>query len=257
MNMYTMSLQINPRNQRVMDRLQRIARANPRATGGGGGRPAGGGYAPRDAGAAYQAPPSYSAAAAPAGFRAGGGLAAAGDKKPLALLLVAFMGYGAAAMTLLFVAFYGREAPLTPLTPVGAISGWNGTLLWALPLTGGLLGLTMAITGAIRRIDDELIFAAAGAGGRGAARVPMGLVLLALSAVSFWAAALLHLIVSGLQEARLDSVLRVFGAVTGVVVLVTAFYDPARLQVLLFGGNVVFLAFAFGWFLGDIFRPEF
>ena len=107
------------------------------------------------------------------------------DKRPLALLLVALMGYGATLFVLLFIAFYGREAPLNPLISFEPISKWNGTLLWALPLSGVLLGITMAITGAIRRLDDELIFRMAGA--RGGANIPMGLVLLVLSAISFWA----------------------------------------------------------------------
>jgi hypothetical protein len=141
---------------------------------------------------------------------------------------------------------------------VAVVSQWNGTLLWVLPLIGVLLGLTMAVTGSIRRIDDELVFSLRpGSGRRGAPQVPMGLVLLALSVVSFWAAALLHTIIAALQEGRLDTLLKVFGAVAGVVLFVTAVYDPSRAQVFLFGGNVVFLAFAFGWLLGDIFRPEY
>jgi hypothetical protein len=40
------------------------------------------------------------------------------------------------------------------------------------------------------------------------------------------------------------------------VLLVTAVYDPGRVQVLLFGGNVVFLALLIGWALGDFFRPD-
>ena len=74
--------------------------------------------------------------------------------------------------------------------------------------------------------------------------------------MNFYAAALLYLIVSFFNEAITPSMLKVFGVVVGVVLILSAFYEPGHGQVLLFGGNVVFLALLLGWVLGDFFRPE-
>lgn len=244
MDMYTMSLQINPRNQRVMERLERLARSS------GGGR-GGGGRAERRYDTASSSARPFPAGAA--GMSAGSSAAALpNDKRPIALLLASLVGYSLVAFLLLYQWFYGGQAPLRPLTPLPFISSWNDSLLWVLPASGFVLGATMAITQFIRRIDDELIFTA----GSRANPVPVGVLLIVLSLLSFWAAALLHLILSALQEARVDSILRVFGGVAFLVLFLTAVYDPGRSQVFLFGGNVAFVAFLAGWALGDIFRPD-
>ena len=85
----------------------------------------------------------------------------------------------------------------------------------------------------------------------------MGFVLLILSAVSFWAAALVHTLLTLLQEGRIGGILRAFGAVVLVLVITGIFYDAdGRGQIFLWGGNVVFLSFIFGWFIGDLFRTD-
>jgi|GEM_PF-541502 len=241
MNMYTMSLQLNPRQPRVQERLERLARS----AAGNAGRT----RTERRFDTSHNSPyPSGGAVAAP---RMNMG-AVRDDKRPLALLLVGVVGYSLVFFLVLYLAFYGTEAPLRPLVPLPFLSGWNAALLTVLPLSALILGATMAITQAIRRVEDELVF---GVGG-GHNPVPMGVLLLVLSLFSFWAAALLHLILSALQEARVDSILRVFGAVAALVLMFTALYEPARTQVFFFGGNLAFLSFVFGWFLGDIFRPD-
>lgn len=111
----------------------------------------------------------------------------------------------------------------------------------------------MSTTGAVRRLEDELIFSRSQSG----FIPPVGPILLLLSAISFWAAALIHILLSVLQEARIAGILRAFGVVAAIVVAAALFYDEAgRGQILLFGGNVVFLSFIFGWFIGDLFRND-
>lgn len=249
-HMYTMALQFNPRNQTVMQRLERLSRPpnsaysgpppgvsaqdiffDNRATGQRGGRP------PRETGTRTSASPRD-----------------APDKRPLATLIVGVIGYGLTFLLILYAALFPgrplRDAPVV-LAP---ISSWSVTLITVMALIGLVLGVTLAATAAIRRIDDELVLP--GARASGGAFLPIGLVLIVVSVLSFYAAALLYTILGFLQESFTPSMARVFGAVIAVVLLLTAVYDPGRSQVFFFGGNVVFLALLIGWALGDFFRPD-
>lgn len=257
MQMYSMSLQINPRNTPLMQRLERMSRASS-ATAGSSSSSAqrvffdnrGVSYDQRGAGGARQQ--RAAAAAAPA---AAPSSAMPGEKRPLGALLVGVFGYGGAFMLVLYAAIFSSN-PLSRMTPgpLSFVPTWNATILTVMALCGLLLGATMAITQAIRRIDDELVLPGAGAGG--GRYIPLGLLMIVISIVSFYAAALLYGIVSFLQESLTASMLRVFGAIMAVTLLLTVVYTPGPFQVLLFGPNVVFLAFVFGWFLGDFFRPD-
>lgn len=260
MNMYSMALQINPRNPSVMQRLERMSRgaaaSDPR-------------YPPS---ARRPAPPPPSARP-PIGYNPGSGAAPPPSapppqtyyaseqeiqRRPIGRLLGALFGYGLAFLTVLYGAFFHGDAPnrftntLSPLlTP---ISTWNTTIIVVMACAGLILGWTMTATLAIRRIEDELLLTGAPSGG--GRFLPLGAVLVVLSFVNFYAAALLYLIVSFFNEAITPTMLRVFGVVVGVVLILGAFYEPGPGQVLVFGGNVVFLAFLLGWVLGDFFRPE-
>ncbi len=270
MNMYTMALQINPRNSTVMQRLERMSRAAQSAnrydTGGGAS-------ADRVFFSNRDTPPTpgsrpFQGAGGSGGARTPGRPASYGrpaasdprDKSPIGLLLTGVFGYGGVFLLLLWATLFlsDNSGKLKPFAPdLAPISSWNGPLLFVMALSGVLLGATMAITGAIRRIDDELLLPGSGvaSGLRGGA-APLGLLLLVVSVVSFYAAALLYVIVAALQEIAMKSMLRVFAAVITITLLLAAVYDPGHVQVLLFGGNVIFLTFAFGWFLGDFFRPD-
>ena len=235
-NMYTMSLQFNPRNTTVMQRLERMSRASTPAqkvffdnrypgTGAASGGPAG----------------SRSEAATP-------------DKRPLGLLIAGVLGYGLTFLLLLYVALIDKGRPLRDApTFLAPISSWSWTLITVMGLAGLVLGFTMAATMAIRRMDDELVLPGARSSG---GFLPLGLILIVVSILSFYAAALLYAIIGFLQESLTPSMLRVFGAVVIVVLLLTVIYTPGPTQVFLFGGNVVFLAFLIGWVLGDFFRPD-
>ena len=250
-NMYTMSLQLNPRNSAMMDRLQRLARGGtatsrqPEAQPEPTRRPV---PTPNATPAGPAVYPTYTP-------RAGSvGAMILPEKRPLLKAFAVIFGYGSAFFVLLTLSLFGRDAPVGegPI-PIAAISHWSGGLLAALLGSGVLIGWTMAVTGAVRRLEDELVFSRAQSG----FLPPMGAVLLVLSAVSFWAAALVHLLLSALQEARVTGVLRVFGAVVLVVLLAGTLYaDIGRGQVFLWGGNVVFLSLVFGWFIGDLFRAD-
>jgi curved DNA-binding protein CbpA len=249
-NAYSMSLQINPRNPSVMHRLERMAQA---AGPGSYARPGGpgassaapgtvaGGYSRADDGA----------------FRAASGRMSRLDdpeKKPLRLLLTWVAGYGGVFLAILYAAMFPGDAPNGSVPILQWVSHWNATITTVLGICGFLLGATMTMSGAIRRIDDELILS--GVAARGGSFLPLGLLMIVVSVVNFYAAAALYAIVTALQESFTTSMMRVFGAVTGVVVLLAVIYQPDHVQVLIFGGNVVFISFVIGWLLGDFFRAD-
>lgn len=248
-NMYTMSLQLNPRNSAMMDRLQRLAQ--------GSGNNARKYEAPRVAETSFHRETMQTRATPappPAPSRPGAvGANILPEKRPLLQFFAVVFGYGTVFLLLLTLMLFLREAPLKPVLPLAAVSHWSGGLLAVLIGCGIALGWTMSVTGVVRRLDDELVFSRAQSG----FVPPMGWVVLLLSAVSFWAAALLHTLLSVLQEARIGGMLKAFGAVVAVVALAAAFYDPVgQGQLLLWGGNIVFLSYVFGWYIGDLFRAD-
>lgn len=253
-NMYTMSLQLNPRNSAMMERLQRLARSTP----GDSGRRSEARASTPFAGGASAPPPSPSAGSntyVPYTPRPGSvGANILPEKRPLLKAFAMIFGYGTTFFILLTMFIFLRQAPADsgPL-PIAAVSKWSGGLLAVLMGSGIMLGWTMTITGAVRRLDDELVFSQAQSG----FVPPMGPVLLILSAISFWAAALVHVLLTILQEGRVAGILRAFGAVALIVLLTGLFYDASgRGQIFLWGGNIVFLSFVFGWFIGDLFRTD-
>ncbi|MBC8137418.1 MAG: DnaJ domain-containing protein [Fibrella sp.] len=247
-NMYTMSLQLNPRNAAMMERLQRLARA-----GNNTAQYDTRGTTPRTPSTPTPVPspmpyPSYTARAGSVGANI------LPEKRPLLKAFALIFGYGTTFFLLLSMILFLRDAPVGdgPL-PLAFVSKWSGGLLGILMGCGAVLGWTMTVTGAVRRLDDELVFSRVQSG----FVPPMGPVLLILSAISFWAAALVHLLLTVLQEGRIAGILRAFGAVAVVVVITGIFYEAdGRSQIFLWGGNVVFLSFVFGWFIGDLFRTD-
>ncbi len=229
-NMYTMALQLNPRNHTVMERLERLARTGSRE---------------QTAFFDYNATRGMSPGRRP--IR---------DKRPLKTLLGGVIGYGLVMMSILYLAMMPPQKQLSEsLLFLGPLATWSIPLLVVMVFAGLVLGFTMAATAAIRRIDDEMILTGVRGGQRGA-HLPLGLLLLIVSVLSFYAAALLYGIIAFLQESLTPSILRIFGAVLVVVLLLTAVYEPGRREVFLFGGNVVFLAYLVGWAMGDCFRPD-
>jgi tetratricopeptide (TPR) repeat protein len=265
MNAYSMSLQINPRNPSVMQRLERMAKAAGPATpagynsrpsprpgapagsvrsGGAGGNPytgAGSGYGQRPTGYPASAQGRYARLQDP-------------DKRPLRQILINLVGYGCVMMLIFYAAIYPGDAPLSFIPFLAWVSHWNATIVTLLGLCGLITGATMTISGAIRRIDDELILA--GVSGGGGSFLPLGLLLIVLSVLNFYVAALVYAAVTAIQESFTKSMVRVFCAVFAVTALLSATYTPSHLQVFLFGGNVVFITFVIGWLLGDFFRSD-
>jgi hypothetical protein len=113
--------------------------------------------------------------------------------------------------------------------------------------------MLLSVNGILSHPDEELVYETQGGGW---ALVPAGLILMAVSVVFFPGAAGFYIVVGLLQGSLSKSVLTVFGAVVGVVLLSSLVYEPAaRYQVMLFGGNVSFLSMLVGWYVGSLFKP--
>ena len=251
---YSMALQINPRNQRVMNLWERMARASgPSAqstffdNSGTARTPSGSHY--DSAGRAAR--PAASSRPASTGRVS----RMSGDKRPIALLLAGIIGYGFVFFAFLYTALYPGDAPrATSFVLLSMVSEWNATIWTTLALCGLVLGATMTITGVIRRIDDELILS--GVSARGGSYLPLGLLMIVVSVLNFYVAAVLYAIVTYLQESLTASMMRVLGATVIIVGLLSVAYTPGHFQVFLWGGNVVFITFVIGWLLGDFFRSD-
>jgi curved DNA-binding protein CbpA len=154
----------------------------------------------------------------------------------------------------LTIAFVLPQVAAEPLTQLAWISAWTAPILWAMILSGGILGATLTMMGAVRPLDEELVFPSLMRDR--ASGVPLGLLLLLTGGLFFYLAVGVYLLIGALQESVSGSVLRVF-ATTFVLVCCLAVLVPAEAgrQILLLGGNVVFISMVVGWMLGDLFRP--
>src|SRR5207247_4431255 len=117
------------------------------------------------------------------------------------------------------------------------------------------IGAVLSLTGSIRRMDEELIFPSLSRQ-RGAS-VPIGLLLFVTSAICFYIAGFIYIVFALMQDSFSSSVLKVFFATLALVCLVALLVPPAaKGQILLLGGNVIFLSMLVGWLFGDLFRPQ-
>lgn len=210
---YTLCLQLDPRNGRVSERLDRLAReARWRQT-----------------------------------RESGGGVAR--GRRPLALLLVNYFGYGSAGILSVIAAM--AKVPYPETLSLGFIHSWTGLHVGLMVASGVLLGATQSIASTVRRVEDDFLF---GGGGRGGS--PVGLLVLILGAVQFHAAALLHLISSLYQETMHRSLAWTYGTVFFATCAYAFGNDAATADTLLWGGNVVFVSHFAGRLLGDFFRSD-
>jgi len=117
-------------------------------------------------------------------------------------------------------------------------------------------GLTLAIAGIAGPLDQELLYP-----GRRRSGLPLGLLLAVTSAISFYLGAILYWILATAQESLSRTVV-ILLVTTGVLVAgysglsltIWGNFEMAK-EVLIFGGNAIFLSMLAGWFIGDIFRP--
>jgi curved DNA-binding protein CbpA len=164
-------------------------------------------------------------------------------------MFVGSLGFSLALFFLLIL----NSLPHQSLEMFAPISNWSAPMLWVMVLDGAIVGAVFSLTGMVRRMDEELIFPSLP---RGGATVPIGLLLFITGALFFYLAVLVYVIIAAMQDSFSSSVLKLLFATLSLVCVI-ALMVPAEAtrQVLLFGGNVVFLSMLVGWLLGDLFRP--
>jgi curved DNA-binding protein CbpA len=163
-----------------------------------------------------------------------------------------FMGAFGFALAL-FLMLIIEHSPGEPISSLPWISYWTAPLLWLMVIDGMLVGVTLSITNLVRPIDEELLLPSIARSGGG---VPVGLLLTLLGAMFFYVGVAMYTLIGLLQESFSTSVLVIFLA-TFALVVCFAVLAPERAgsQVMLFGGNVIFLSMLGGWLIGDLFRP--
>ncbi len=133
------------------------------------------------------------------------------------------------------------------------VAHWSWNLVGLMAATSAVVGMLLSINGLVNHPDEELVFEV---GGSNWAVIPTGFLLLIGSGFFFLGAAALYLVLGFVQNSISKSILIVFGAVGSVVLLSSILYVPAaRIEVLLFGGNVSFLSMLVGWHIGSLFKP--
>lgn len=133
------------------------------------------------------------------------------------------------------------------------VSLWSVNLIVLMIGASIVVGMLLSRNGLLSHPDEELVFENTTGNW---AIVPTGLILLIGSGFFFVGAAAFYIVVGLIQGSLSRSVLIVFAAVAGVVVLSSIVYrSDAMEQVLLFGGNLSFLAMLFGWYLGAMSKP--
>lgn len=158
------------------------------------------------------------------------------------------IGFALSLLGAIYVSL-AREAPI--FTTLQLVSTWTLGLLVMLFLSGVSLGATLSMARWLDRFSATTV----NAFGRLTPTFALGFVAI----VNFWAAAFLMLLIGGMQRALHQSTMRLVGVAASATVLYAAAaglggrLDP--LQVLIWGGNLVYLGALCGWMVADAFQP--
>lgn len=173
-------------------------------------------------------------------------------------VLWSLLSVGLTVMLMIVFANASRTETSSFFNSIPFVNKWTDTLLCLLVVSGWFTGVALAVPGITRAMDDELFYPRAGTMSNG---LPLGILLGVVSGICFYIGAALYVIAASVQESLSSSVLLVMacsavitGAFAGIAYFSGTGMEQCR-QILLFGGNVVFLAALAGWFIGDIFRP--
>ncbi len=148
------------------------------------------------------------------------------------------------ATSAIYVVLAAEPAALPSVAP---ISAWPLSLIFMLLIAGLSVGVSLAVGGVLDVYDAN----------RGSAvmRVPPATALGAVAILNFWLALGFYILVGATQNAFNASMSRLmFGVFVTVMVFSLAAYNlnsEAGFQTLLWGGNLVYLSSAVGWFVAD------
>jgi len=135
---------------------------------------------------------------------------------------------------------------------VGFISTWTVSLLMALIFSGIAVGSCLSMGNLL----DRFTSVSTTASGRAGPAAALGIVAI----ISFWAACVLYIALGIFQRAFNFSTTRLVlaAAATTFILSISAGVSPKEIdqvQVLLWGGNVVYASALLGWMVADSFRP--
>lgn len=163
------------------------------------------------------------------------------------------VGWGVAFLLLMLINVYPGEPIRWLKLYVPYVSGWSWNLVLLMAAASATAGALLSLNGLLDHPDEELVFESSGSSW---AVVPAGLILLIGSGFFFVGAAVFYTVVALIQGSLSRSILTVFACVIAIVLLATLMYNPqVRMQVVMFGGNVAFLACLVGWYIGSAMKP--
>ncbi|MEX2243159.1 MAG: J domain-containing protein [Fimbriimonadaceae bacterium] len=155
---------------------------------------------------------------------------------------------GAGVFVVLASSLYVVLAAEPPAFPsVKPIAAWPLSLVFMLLIAGLSVGVSLSIGGFLDVYDAN----------RGSAvmRVPPATALGAVAAVNFWVALAFYVLVGATQNAFNASMSRLMGGVVAALFVLTLaawnLNSEAAFQTFLWGGNLLYIAAAVGWFVAD------
>lgn len=143
-----------------------------------------------------------------------------------------------------------QERPMFP--GIALLDTWTLGLVGMLAISGVAVGACLSLGGYLDAFGPSH--------SAGTTRVSPNLMLAAAAAIQFWLAALMYFGIAVSQDAVNASTSRIMGsvaAVVGVAALLCGLATPiSAWQVLLWGGNLTYMAAVFGWMMADAFRSS-
>ena len=183
-------------------------------------------------------------------------LVARHERKAALRIGLSLMGWSMSAFMFIMLSLSpGEPIPWLHMNLYGMVSTWSASLITVLLITGTLTGFLLSVNESVDPLDDELVFQGIRTMGARHSNLPLGLILVGFNSFNFYSAVIMYTIIGLVQDSLSKSVYKSFVATFVLVVVATFVYTPGSDQVLLFGGNVAFLAVLFGWGIGDMFRP--
>lgn len=147
--------------------------------------------------------------------------------------------------------------PGNPYFDITGSFGLTSTFLFGSASTAVAVGILLALYGKMRPFAETLWKRSSD--DTSSAFVPLSIILSLFALVWFYASFLVYLGIAVKRNRFSPSVLRIYAAAVGLMLLFAMIYHPAgsngaAQQVFLFSGNLLFPSLLFGWVLGDSFR---
>lgn len=135
------------------------------------------------------------------------------------------------------------------------VDTWSAELVAVLMIGSFIVGLLLSLNELVHPLDEELVFKSVRSPAPKAANYPLLLILVVFNLFSFYLASAVYILVGLVQECLSKTVLRALIFTFAIVLIAALIYPEGRAQVFWFGGNIALPSLLFGWMIGDMFRP--